>query len=55
MPFRTLIPSFTLTIVQLTMPSLILTVMLRDLRLALLSAPNFLSDKERGETAVFAG
>ena len=46
MSFRTLIPSFTLTD---------LTVMLRALRLALLSAPNFLSDKERGETAVFAG
>ena len=37
------------------LPSLVLTVMLRALRLALLSAPNFLSDKERGETAVFAG
>ena len=43
MPFRTLIPSFTLT------------VMLRALRLALLSARNFLSDEERGETDVFAG
>jgi len=43
MPFRKLIPPFTLT------------VMLRALRLALLSARNFPSGEERGETDVFAG
>ena len=42
-PFRKLIPPFTLT------------VMLRALRLALLSARNFPSGEERGETDVFAG
>ena len=36
-------------------PPFILTVMLCALRLALLSARNFLSGEERGETDVFAG